>query len=154
MKRFHARITWERAGQGVLDGRYSRAHAWRFDGGVSVPASSSPLSVPLPMSDPAAVDPEEALVAATSSCHMLFFLSLAAQRGYIVERYDDAACGLLDTNAAGRMAMVRIELRPAIAFAGARQPEARELSAIHHLAHERCYIANSLNTEIVVLETR
>lgn len=153
MKRFDARVTWERAGQPVLDGRYSRAHAWRFDGGLSVPASSSPLSVPLPMSDPAAVDPEEALVAAASSCHMLFFLSIAAQRGFVVERYDDAARGLLGANAVGRMAMVRIELRPDIAFAGERQPGAQEIAAIHRLAHERCYIANSLTTEIVVLET-
>jgi len=153
MKRFDARVTWERAAQPVLDGRYSRAHAWRFDGGLSVPASSSPLSVPLPMSDPAAVDPEEALVAAASSCHMLFFLSIAAQRGFVVERYDDAARGLLGANAGGRMAMVRIELRPDIAFAGERQPGAQEIAAIHHLAHERCYIANSLATEIVVLET-
>lgn len=154
MKQFDARVTWERAGQPVLDGLYSRAHAWHFDGGLSVPASSSPLSVPLPMSDPAAVDPEEALVAAASSCHMLFFLSIAAQRGVVVERYDDAARGLLGQDGAGRVAMVRIELRPAIAFTGARQPDAHEIAAIHHLAHERCYIANSLTAEIVVLETR
>lgn len=152
MKHFDARVTWRRAGQAVLDGRYSRAHCWQFDGGLSIPASSSPLSVPPPMSDPAAVDPEEALVAAASSCHMLFFLSLAAERGLVVEHYDDAARGLLGHDAAGRAALVRIELRPAIAFAGDRQPDARELAAIHHLAHERCYIANSLNTEVVVLE--
>ena len=152
MKQFDARVTWQRAGQPVLDGRYSRAHAWHLDGGLTIPASSSPLSVPLPMSDPAAVDPEEALVAAASSCHMLFFLSIAAQRGFVVERYDDATRGLLGTNAAGRMAMVRIELKPTITFAGERQPDARERAAIHHLAHERCYIANSLTTEIVILE--
>ena len=154
MKQFDARISWQRAGQPVLDGRYSRAHAWHFDGGLSVPASSSPLSVPLPMSDPAAVDPEEALVAAASSCHMLFFLSIAAQQGFVVERYDDAACGLLGPDQQGRMAMLRIELRPDIAFAGARQPDAPALAAIHHLAHERCYIANSLKAEIVILEPR
>lgn len=152
MKEFTARVTWQRAGQDVLDGRYSRAHAWHFDGGLAVPASSSPLSVPLPMSDPAAVDPEEALVAAASSCHMLFFLSLAAQRGYVVERYDDAARGLLGADADGRMAMLRIELRPAIDFAGGRRPDAPELAALHHLAHARCYIANSLKGEIVILE--
>ncbi|WP_159627728.1 OsmC family protein [Massilia puerhi] len=152
MQQFDARIVWQRAGQDVQGGRYSRAHAWHFDGGLSIPASSSPLSVPLPMSDPAAVDPEEALVAAAASCHMLFFLSIAAQQGFVVERYDDAARGLLGADARGRMAMVRIELRPAIAFAGERQPDARELAAIHHLAHERCYIANSLNSEIVILE--
>lgn len=152
MKQFDARVTWQRAGQPVLDGRYSRAHAWQFDGGLTVPASSSPLSVPLPMSDPAAVDPEEALVAAASSCHMLFFLAISAQQGFVVERYDDAARGLLGPDTAGRTAMVRIELNPSIAFAGERRPDARELAAIHHLAHERCYIANSLTTEIVILE--
>lgn len=153
MTQFDARITWQRAGQDVLDGRYSRAHIWQFDGGLQVPASSSPLSVPLPMSDPAAVDPEEALVAAAASCHMLFFLSLAQQQGFVVEHYDDAARGYLGPNAAGRMAMLRIELRPAITFAGARQPDAQERAALHHLAHERCYIANSLTAEIVILET-
>lgn len=152
MKQFDARVTWQREGQPVLDGRYSRAHVWQFDGGLTVPASSSPLSVPLPMSDPGAVDPEEALVAAASSCHMLFFLSFAAKQGFMVERYDDAALGLLDKDAAGRMAMVRIELRPAIAFAGERQPTAQQLAAIHHQAHAHCYIANSLKSEIVILE--
>lgn len=154
MKQFDARVTWQRAGQNLLDGRYSRAHTWHFDGGLQVPASSSPLSVPVPMSDPAAVDPEEALVAAASSCHMLFFLSIAAQQGFVVERYDDAARGLLGADADGRMAMVRIELRPDIGFAGERQPDAQALAAIHHLAHQRCYIANSLKGEIVILEPR
>jgi len=154
MKQFDARVTWERAGEPVLDGRYSRAHTWQFDGGLTVPASSSPLSVPLPMSDPTAVDPEEALVAAVSSCHMLFFLALAAGRGFVVDRYDDAACGWLGPRTDSRMAMVRIELRPAIVFDGARQPDADELAAIHHAAHERCYIANSLNAEIVIVENR
>jgi organic hydroperoxide reductase OsmC/OhrA len=150
---FEARLEWQRNGQPFLDQKYSRGHEWRFDGGLSVPASSSPLSVPLPMSVADNIDPEEALVAAAASCHMLFFLSIAAQRGFVVERYDDAARGLLGANAGGRMAMVRIELRPDIAFAGERQPGAQEIAAIHHLAHERCYIANSLTTEIVVLET-
>ena len=154
MKQFDARVTWQRAGQNLLDGRYSRAHAWHFDGGLQVPASSSPLSVPVPMSDPAAVDPEEALVAAASSCHMLFFLSIAAQQGFVVERYDDAARGLLGADADGRMAMLRIELRPDIVFAAERQPDAHALAAIHHLAHQRCYIANSLKGEIVILEPR
>lgn len=154
MKQFDARVTWQRAGQNLLDGRYSRAHAWHFDGGLQVPASSSPLSVPVPMSDPAAVDPEEALVAAASSCHMLFFLSIAAQQGFVVERYDDAARGLLGADADGRMAMVRIELQPDIVFAGERQPDAQALAAIHHQAHQRCYIANSLKGEIVILEPR
>jgi len=149
MKQFEARLDWQREGQPFTDQRYSRAHAWHFYGGLSVPASSSPLSVPLPMSDPAAVDPEEALVAAASSCHMLFFLSLAAARGLVVDSYRDHAVGTLAPDEAGCQAMTRIVLRPAIVFAG-RQPDRAELQTLHHEAHARCYIANSLKGEIVV----
>lgn len=151
MKQFEARVAWQRGGQPFLDGRYSRAHAWRFDGGLEVPASSSPLSVPLPMSDAAALDPEEALVAAASSCHMLFFLSLAASRGFTVDSYVDEARGFMDKDGEGRIAMTRIELRPAIVFAGER-PAREALDALHHEAHARCYIANSLRTEVLVVE--
>jgi len=147
---FEAKIEWTRNGQDFLGQRYSRAHAWQFDGGATVPASSSPLSVPLPMSDAAAVDPEEALVAATSSCHMLFFLSIAAKRGHTVDSYRDHAVGEMGKNAAGKMAMTRIALRPVIAFAGTAPPGAEELEAIHHEAHDKCYIANTLNCEVVV----
>jgi organic hydroperoxide reductase OsmC/OhrA len=150
MKRFEATLAWQRGDQAFTDQRYSRAHRWTFDGGLDVPASSSPQSVPVPLSDPAAVDPEEALVAAAASCHMLFFLSLAAARGYVVERYDDHAVGELDLDAGGRMAMTRIVLRPAIAFGGARQPDRTALAELHHEAHARCYIANSLKGDIVV----
>ena len=150
MKQFEATLAWRRGDQPFTDQRYSRAHEWRFDGGLSVPASSSPLSVPVPMSDPACVDPEEALVAAASSCHMLFFLSLAARRGLVVDEYIDRAAGTLGPGADGRMAMTRIVLRPAIVFAGDRQPGAEVLAAIHHEAHKLCYIANSLKGEIVV----
>ncbi|MGG7606250.1 OsmC family protein [Massilia sp. BKSP1R2A-1] len=153
MKQFEARVAWQRGGQPFLGGRYSRAHAWRFDGGLEVPASSSPLSVPLPMSDASALDPEEALVAAASSCHMLFFLSLAAGRGFTIDSYVDEALGFLDKDGEGRIAMTRIELRPAIVFAGER-PAQDELDALHHEAHARCYIANSLRTEVIVVETR
>lgn len=147
---FEAKLEWQRNGQDFLGQRYSRAHAWHFDGGAIVPASSSPLSVPLPMSDAAAVDPEEALVAAVSSCHMLFFLSIAAKRGHTVDSYIDHAVGLLEKNAQGKMAMTRITLRPAIAFDVTAPPGDEELQAIHHEAHDKCYIANSLNTEVVV----
>ena len=149
MSKFEARVVWVRDGQAFSDNRYSRAHRWEFDGGLAVPASSSPLSVPEPMSDPSAVDPEEALVAATSSCHMLFFLSLAAQRGFIVERYDDRAVGLMEKNTEGRMAMTRITLAPQISFDGT-EPTAQELQALHHAAHDKCYIANSIKAEVVV----
>ena len=150
MPQFVATIAWERGAQPFADNRYSRAHAWQFDGGLTVPGSSSPHSVPLPMSDPAAVDPEEALVAALSSCHMLFFLSIAAQRGFIVDSYRDQAAGTMDKNAEGKMAITRISLAPAIAFGGERQPTPAELDDIHHSAHEKCYIANSIKAEVVI----
>ncbi|MEG1329564.1 MAG: OsmC family protein [Janthinobacterium sp.] len=149
MHQFFATVAWQRDGQDFAGQRYSRGHEWQFDGGLTVAASSSPLSVPLPMSVAENIDPEEALVAATSSCHMLFFLSLAAQRGYVIDDYRDAAVGELGKNAAGRLAMTRIVLRPRIVFAGeAPSPEA--LAALHHAAHERCYIANSLTADVVV----
>ena len=146
MQQFFATVAWQRDGQDFSGQRYSRGHAWHFDGGLTVPASSSPLSVPLPMSVAANVDPEEALVAATSSCHMLFFLSLAAQRGHVIDDYRDDAVG---KNAQGRLAMTRIVLRPRIVFAGAA-PSAEALAALHHDAHERCYIANSLTAVVIV----
>ena len=149
MQQFFATVAWQRDGQDFAGQRYSRGHAWQFDGGLTVPASSSPLSVPLPMSVAANIDPEEALVAATSSCHMLFFLSLAAQRGFVIDDYRDAAIGELGKNAQGRLAMTRIVLRPRIVFA-ATPPSPEALAALHHDAHERCYIANSLTADVVV----
>ena len=149
MHQFFATVAWQRDGQDFAGQRYSRGHEWQFDGGLTVPASSSPLSVPLPMSVAENIDPEEALVAATSSCHMLFFLSLAAQRGYVIDDYRDDAVGDLGKNAAGRLAMTRIVLRPRIAFAGT-PPTPDALAALHHDAHERCYIANSLTADVVV----
>ncbi|PHV27482.1 peroxiredoxin [Janthinobacterium sp. BJB426] len=149
MHQFFATVAWQRDGQDFAGQRYSRGHEWQFDGGLTVPASSSPLSVPLPMSVVANIDPEEALVAATSSCHMLFFLSLAAQRGHVIDDYRDDAVGELGKNAQGRLAMTRIVLRPRIAFAGT-PPSPEALAALHHDAHERCYIANSLTADVVV----
>lgn len=149
MQQFFATVAWQRDGQDFAGQRYSRGHEWQFDGGLRVPASSSPLSVPLPMSVAANVDPEEALVAACSSCHMLFFLSLAAQRGYVIDGYRDAAVGELSRNADGKLAMTRIVLRPCITFAGAA-PGPDALASLHHDAHERCYIASSLKAEVVV----
>ncbi|MES2296186.1 MAG: OsmC family protein [Pseudomonadota bacterium] len=150
MQEFKASLDWQRGDQDFAGQRYSRAHIWAFDGGLRVPASSSPLSVPLPMSDPGAVDPEEALVAAAASCHMLFFLSLAAQQGFMVDRYSDSAVGILALDEDGRMAITRITLRPAIVFSGECRPDAAQLDELHHAAHERCYIANSIKGEIVV----
>ncbi|MES2902530.1 MAG: OsmC family protein [Pseudomonadota bacterium] len=150
MQQFEATVAWERAGQPFTDHRYSRAHEWVFDGGLHVPASSSPLSVPLPMSDAANVDPEEALVAAVSSCHMLFFLSIAAQRGFVVDSYRDHAIGVLERDVDGKLSMTRISLRPALVFSGQRAPDATELAAIHHAAHDQCYIANSIKAVVTV----
>jgi organic hydroperoxide reductase OsmC/OhrA len=147
---FEAKLEWQRKGQPFLDQKYSRAHEWIFDGGARVQASSSPLSVPLPMSNADNVDPEEALAAAASSCHMLFFLSIAAKRGHTVESYSDHAVGLLEKGADGRMSMTSITLRPTIVFAGTAWPGEEEIAAIHHESHEKCYIANSLKTEITV----
>ena len=150
MQQFEAQLAWQRGTQPFLDKRYSRAHSWTFDGGLQVPASSSPLSVAVPMSDPAAVDPEEALVAAVSSCHMLFFLSLAARDGHVVDHYRDHAVGTMSKNADGKMAMTRIVLRPAIAFADGTHPDAARLGALHHAAHAQCYIANSITADVLV----
>jgi len=149
MHTYEATVRWERGGQKFTDNRYSRAHRWQFDGGAVVPASSSPHVVPVPMSDAGAVDPEEALVAATSSCHMLFFLSIAGRRGFTVDSYVDHASGVMDKTTDGRIAMTRITLRPQIVFAE-RVPSAKELTEIHHESHDRCFIANSLKTEVVV----
>lgn len=148
MAEYTARVLWQRAAQqSFTDQRYSRRHVWQFDGGAEVPGSSSPHSVPLPYSDPSAVDPEEALVAAISSCHMLWFLSLAAKAGFTVDGYRDDASGTMARNAEGRMAITVVTLRPAVRF-GDKQPAADELAHLHHEAHERCYIANSVKCEV------
>jgi organic hydroperoxide reductase OsmC/OhrA len=145
-----ATIEWSRNGAKFTDNRYSRAHSWRFDGGVTVPASSSPHVVRAPYSDPAAVDPEEAFVASVSSCHMLWFLSLAVKEGFIVDSYCDEAVGIMEKNEQGKMAITRIALRPKIRFAGDRMPSPGDIDALHHAAHEACFIANSVRTEISV----
>ena len=130
--------------------RLPRGHLWRFDGGVEVPASSSPLSVPLPLSRADAVDPEEAFVAALSSCHMLFFLSFAAKAGFVVDKYEDAAVGVMSKNEHGKLFVSKVTLSPAVAFSGAKRPSPEELDVLHNHAHEECYIANSVRAEIVV----
>ena len=148
MSRYTASVSWTRGDARFTDHRYSRRHRWRFDGGVEVPASSSPHSVPLPYSDAEAVDPEEAYVAAISSCHMLWFLSIAARRGHRVDEYDDEAEGHLERDADGRMSMTRVTLRPRVSFGGGSPPSAADLAAMHDEAHHACYIANSVRTSI------
>lgn len=143
-----ATVEWQRGGAAFTDRRYPRAHRWRFDGGAEVAASSSPHVVPVPYSDPAAVDPEEAFVAALASCHMLWFLSIAAELGYTVERYVDPAEGTMARDAEGRMAITRVTLRPRTAFAGERRPDAAALRALHEAAHHACFLAASVKTEL------
>jgi organic hydroperoxide reductase OsmC/OhrA len=150
MHKYEARISWKRNGATFTDNRYSRGHEWTFDGGVTVPASSSPLTVKLPYSVADAVDPEEALVAATSSCHMLWFLSLAGRQGLVVDRYSDDAFGVMARNADGKLAFTRITLRPRIEFVGDKLPPPAEIEALHHAAHEECFVANSLKCDVVV----
>ena len=148
MSRYLAVIEWSRDGARFTDNRYSRAHRWRFDGGVEVPASASPQVVPLPMSAAAAVDPEEAFVASLSSCHMLFFLSLAAKQGFVVDDYRDEAVGVMSGDAGGRLAMTRVTLHPAVRYGGEKRPSRAEEDALHHAAHEECFIARSVRTEV------
>jgi organic hydroperoxide reductase OsmC/OhrA len=145
-----ATVVWERGGAPFTDNKYSRAHQWRFDGGTVVPASSSPGIVALPMSDAAAVDPEEAFVASLSSCHMLFFLSYAAARGFVVDRYEDAAMGTMGRNTEGRIAMLTVVLRPRVTWSGEKQPTAAEVSALHERSHHDCFIASSVRSEVRV----
>jgi organic hydroperoxide reductase OsmC/OhrA len=145
-----ATVEWNRNGQVFSDNQYARAHDWRFDGGAVVRGSSAPSSVLAPMSDPAAVDPEEALVAAVSSCHMLFFLAYARKDGFVVDRYRDEASGVLSPDERGRMSITHVTLRPAADFSGERRPDAAALDDLHHRAHEACYIANSIRAEVAV----
>ena len=145
-----ATVEWSRGDQPFSDNRYSRAHDWRFDGGAVVRGSSAPSSVAAPMSDPAAVDPEEALVAAVSSCHMLFFLAYAGKAGFVVDDYHDDAVGRLGKDERGRVSITEVTLRPAVVFAGETRPDAVALAALHHRAHEACYIANSIRAGVTV----
>jgi len=151
MSTYTATIRWNRdPSTDFAKGQYSRAHQWVFDGGLTVPASPSPHIVPAPWNDPAGVDPEEAFVASLSSCHMLFFVDFARRAGFVVDSYIDEAEGVLDKRADGKMAMTRVTLRPRVEFSGANPPSAEELADLHHRAHDACFIANSVTTEVGV----
>ena len=145
-----AEIHWARHEQPFTDNRYSRAHEWRFDGGAVVPGSSSPHVVRPPYSDPACVDPEEAFVAALSSCHMLWFLGLAAQDGYRVDSYTDTAAGTMGQNAAGKTAIMTVLLHPVVVFSGDKVPNDAAVHQLHHEAHESCYLANAVTSAITI----
>ena len=144
-----ATIEWHREGAAFVDDNYSRAHSWRFDGGLTVPASPSPHIVPAPMSVAENVDPEEAFVASISSCHMLFFLAICARRGIVVDDYTDDAVGYLNKNSDGQMAITKVLLRPNATYSGEKIPTEEQLQKIHHRSHDMCFIANSVRTEIV-----
>lgn len=148
MAKYTSVVVWSRDGAAFTDNRYSRGHRWLFDGGVEVPASSSPHVVPLPLSVAAAVDPEEAFVASLSSCHMLWFLSIAAQRGFVVESYRDEAVGVMGKDASDKLAMTRVTLRPETRFGSDPRPTADEVATMHHEAHEKCFIASSVKTDV------
>jgi organic hydroperoxide reductase OsmC/OhrA len=147
---YTATVRWQRDGAVFTDRRYSRAHVLVFDGGIEVPGSASPLHVRTPLSDANAVDPEEAYTASISSCHMLFFLDHAAQAGFVVDSYDDTATATLGRNAAGKEFVATVELAPRLVFSGDRRPTNEEVAVLHHRAHDDCFIANSVLTEIVI----
>lgn len=148
MSEYVAMVRWSRDEQDFALNKYSRAHNWEFDGGVVVPASASPHHVPPPQSVEANVDPEEALVAAASSCHMLSFLAIAAKQRFVVDTYVDRAVGTMEEIEKDKYAISRVTLRPKVSFSGARLPTVEELERLHHSAHEYCFIANSLKAEI------
>ena len=151
MSEYGAVIRWQKAeDEAFSDNQYSRGHTWEFDGGITVPASSSPHVVPLPFSVEANVDPEEAFIAALSSCHMLTFLGIAAKQKYVIDSYVDDAVGVLEEDESGRSSVTKVTLRPDIVFSGIKIPTAKQLDKLHHLAHKNCFIANSVKTEIVV----
>ncbi|MBK7954832.1 MAG: OsmC family protein [Candidatus Accumulibacter sp.] len=148
MAEYFAEVVWCRGEEDFLDNRYSRKHLLRFDGGVELAASSSPLVVPVPMSDPSAVDPEEAFVASLASCHLLWFLSIAARQGFRVDRYTDHPLGVMAKNDQGKLAMTLVTLRPEVHFSGDRQPSHAEVVHLHAQAHVECFIANSVRSEV------
>ena len=150
MSEHKATIKWQRTSPDFLKGRYSREHTWTFDGGTTVPASPSPHVVPAPWSNPACVDPEEAFVAAISSCHMLTFLYLAAKQGFQIDSYEDEAVGMMANSEKGVPWVSLVTLNPNIVFSGDKMPAPADVERLNHQAHEQCYIANSVKTAISV----
>ena len=151
MSTYAATIRWTRdPSTDFTRGQYSRAHSWEFDGGLTVPASPSPHIVPAPWNDPAGVDPEEAFVASLSSCHMLFFVDFARRDGWVVDSYVDEAEGVLEKRSDGKMWMSRVTLHPRVTWGGEKQPDDAAIADLHHRAHDACFIANSVTTEVTV----
>ncbi len=150
MSEYVAQVSWSRGSEELfIDSKYSRGHEWKFDGGISVPASASPHVVPLPYSVEKNVDPEEAFVASLSSCHMLGFLAIAAKRRYIIDEYIDHAVGVMEEDQDGSISITKVTLKPKIVFTGERQPSKEMLEKMHHQSHQHCFIANSVKTEVI-----
>ena len=149
MSKYYSTVTWSREDAAFVDRLYSRGHLWQFDGGIEIPASASPHVVPLPLSIEAAVDPEEAFVASLSSCHMLWFLDIAARARLLVDDYRDEAAGIMSRNGDGVLAMTRVTLRPEVSFGAGHAPTTEEFLDLHRAAHEQCFIANSVKTEVI-----
>jgi organic hydroperoxide reductase OsmC/OhrA len=154
MSQHRATVQWDRGQSQFTDNQYSREHRWQFDGGAEIAASASPQVVPPPFSNPAYVDPEEAFVASVSSCHMLWFLSIAAKQEFIVEHYVDQAIGVMGKNEAGQLALTHVHLYPEVIFSGERQPTESQIAAMHEQAHHRCFIANSVKSQVTVEKVR
>lgn len=149
---YTADVIWRRGEQTFTDRKYSRAHSWRFDGGTIVPASSAPGVVRPPLSREDAVDPEEGLLASVGSCHMLFFLDLAARAGFTIDSYDCTVDGVLEKGPDGKTWLTRITLKPAIVWSGAKTPTVDDIAGLHHKSHGLCFIANSLKSDIVIAD--
>jgi organic hydroperoxide reductase OsmC/OhrA len=147
-------VSWKRTSPDFLRGKYSREHTWTFDGGITVPASPSPSVVPVPYSNPAYVDPEEAFVAAVSSCHMLAYLYVAHQQGFQVDSYHDEAVGVMTKNERGVPWVSSVTLHPEITYSGERLPTPADEEDLHHMAHTQCFIANSIKTAVTVSRGR
>jgi len=150
MSEHKATIRWAFPGGDFLKGRYSREHTWSFDGGVTIPASSSPAAVPKPYSNEANVDPEEAFVASLSSCHMLTFLFLASRAGFEILSYEDEAVGTMTKNERGVAWVSAVVLRPRLVYGGDKRPSRADEDKLHHAAHDQCFIANSVKTVVTV----
>jgi organic hydroperoxide reductase OsmC/OhrA len=138
-------LTWERGGAPFEYQKYPRDHTWKFKEGYETRASAAPAY----LGNPKLVDPEEAFVASLSSCHMLTFLAIACKQKFVLDEYVDEAVGLMEKNAEGRLAVTKVTLKPKLKWSG-REPTPEELDKMHHTAHDQCFIANSVKTEVTV----
>lgn len=150
MHRYNATIQWQRINNEFTKQKYSRKHSWHFDGGLEIPAAASPQVVPSPLTDASVVDPEEAFVASLASCHMLWFLSIASREGFIVDGYEDSAEGKMEQNKEGKLAITEVILNPVVRFEPDHQPDRQIFDESHYQAHQQCFIAHSVKTDIVI----